>query len=106
MKIKMRLLKRRECNSLSDSCRARRNDLEPTAPPSGVIVIERRFPHFRLLKVEHLGYLKTRVQFDDARQRERGKQRTGGDRALQNSHRWRAERATTGVAPRAVWSHG
>src|SRR5438132_11130799 len=69
------------------------------------MVIERRFPHFRLLKVEHLGYLKTRVQFDDARQRERGKQRTGCDRALQDSHRWRSERATTDVAPRAVRGH-
>src|SRR5205823_8983330 len=51
------------------------------------------------------GYLKTRVQFDDARQRERGKQRTGRDRALQNPHRWRSERAPTSVAPRAVWGH-
>ena len=46
--------------------------------------------HFRLRKLKSRGYLKTRVQLDDARQRERGKQRAGRNRSLQDSHRRRA----------------
>src|SRR5439155_16342636 len=57
---------------------------------------------FHLRKLKSRGYFKTRVQLDDARQRERGKQRAGRNRSLQDSRRRRAQRATISFAPGAL----
>jgi hypothetical protein len=45
--------------------------------PSSFVIRASHSDRFRLRKVKSRGYLKTRVQLDDARQRERGKQRAG-----------------------------
>src|SRR5262249_8831641 len=47
--------------------------------------------YFHLRKMKSRDYLETRVQLDDARQRERGKQHAGGHGSLQDSSRWRPQ---------------
>jgi hypothetical protein len=52
----------------------------PKAPtPSEGILVAADVNCFRLHKLKSRVYLETRVQLDDARQRERGKQRVGRD---------------------------